>query len=287
MKYNGINPYGIKERGKMKMQKRNNEGFTMVELLIVVLLSSVVLTGIYSVFRAQLNASTSNTQVIDMQQNIRAAMFVMEKDIRLAGYSPSGNSGATVVTATRGVFRFTWDDNNDGDVTDANEDIAFGLQIADDADRNGIADGASGSVGNLGRATDGTPTAAPVNFIRMANNIQAVAFAYAFDDDVDGQLDTSGGNVIWAYDSDGDGDLDLSITGAALASDVDFARIRSVRIWILARSNRGLNGYVDNRTYTLADQNIAAGGDQFMRRLLSTTIKCRNMGLRVTTASGA
>jgi type IV pilus assembly protein PilW len=293
--------------GDVKTMKKsplhNDSGFSLVELLIVVAITGIVMTGIFAVFRAQQKAHLTNSQTVEIQQNLRAGLYMIERDARLAGYSPSANTGATITQATRTRFRFTWDDNEDKDVDDPGEDIAFGMGPTHDADDDGEADD---GMGTLGRSLDGGA------FNPIANNIQAIAFAYAFDSDLDKKLDTitSGGveRVMYAYDSDDDGELDTLAEADAIAmnggdtdftnkgntvpanisaSDVPLDSIRAVRIWVVARSRRAITGYEDNRTYALPGNTIAGGGDAFMRRSMISTIKCRNMGLRPQTAGGS
>ena len=157
-------------------------------------------------------------------------------------------------------------------------------------------------VGTIGRRTGG-----PVrNFDRIANNIERIAFAYAYDAAQDGEVDSYTGPtspvIIWAYDSDDDGDLDVDIAGNPVTPNVPIDRIRMVRIWAVARSARQLRGYNDTRTYmngtpgldhepavvfdpgTDGDPSPYTVDDSYMRRQLDTIIKCRNMGLRITTS---
>ncbi len=244
-------------------------GFTIIELLLVVAISSIVLTGIYSVFRAQQKASATNTQLVMMQQNLRAAMAILAWDIRMAGYSPAGNATVGFVTAREGLMQMTMDLNDDGDAADSEENVSYGFRSADDANLDGRLD--SLSVDFLRRNTGG-------GMQPMAADIQAFAFAYAFDNDQDGELDTSGANVIWAVDSNGDGTLDLNVeTGAALATPVNLNRIQAVRIWLLARSEKAIRNYTDNRSYQVGRYTIAGGGQGFLHRMSETIVKCRNM----------
>jgi len=63
-----------------------------------------------------------------------------------------------------------------------------------------------------------------------------------------------------------------------LTTNVAMSRIRAVRIWILARTRVPRPGYTDNSTYKVGRRVITAS-DNFRRRLLTTTVKCRNMGI--------
>ena len=122
----------------------------------------------------------------------------------------------------------------------------------------------------------------------IAEDIRAIGFAYAYDDDEDGELDFADGNgnglldageEIWAYDSDADGDLDWNNdTGALLQSTVGYDKIRAVSIWILARTRYSLRGYSGSKNFVVGDK-IVNVNDNYQYRLLTTTVKCRNMGL--------
>jgi len=282
----------------------NHSGYSLVELLIAMVVSAIVLTGIYSVFRAQQNSYVGNSQSVTLQQNLRAALYLMEREIRLAGYHRTGGSCATIIGARLGEIRFTWDDDDngtcDGTVEPAgtlgprpNEDLTFGMPVTGvDANRGGVPD-TGVPVASIGRRRGGTTQ----NFDPIANNIERIAFGYAYDDDQNGVIDVDGsGDTIWAYDTDNDGDLDTDIAGNAVNPNVLFDRIRLVRIWIVARSNKGLPNYGGTRTFmndplpvvynpgTDKPASPYTTNDNFMRRELDTIIKCRNMGLRISTS---
>jgi len=270
----------------------NKKAFTLIELLIAMAISGFVMAGIYSAYYSQQKSYVTQEQVAAMQQNLRAAMYIMGREIRMAGYDPtdSGNFGITDIRLK------DIDDNLD---VNGNSSLEFTI------DR----DGSGGAVG----AGDETvyyciydsPVAAPdgkTDLARrdggggrqlLAENIEALGFAYAFDNNGDRQLDTTTlGNTIWAIDSDNDNDLDVNLdtnddgiiditdnaAGTALASNVNISAIRSIRIWLLARTDIEDKGFRDAGTYVIANQRIIPN-DGFRRRLLTTNIKCRNMGL--------
>lgn len=272
----------------MQTPVKNKSGFTLIELLMAMTTGIIVLVGIYAAFHTQQNIHSKEAQVTDAVQNVRGAAHFLVREIRLAGMDESGLAGAGFLVAGRDSIQFTldyWDGldpdaGGDGDVLDANENITYGFSVLanDDANNDGIAD--SGAAPII-RVTTGPED-------RLAEDIHAVGFAYAFDDDGDGELDfvdgdgdgeLDAGEEIWAYDSDADGNLDRNNdTGAALASAVNFNRIRAVRVWILARTRHPLRDHSGPKNFVVGDKVINVN-DNFKYRLLNTTVKCRNMGI--------
>jgi prepilin-type N-terminal cleavage/methylation domain-containing protein len=87
------------------MMKRN--GFTLIELLVGLAISSIVMSGIFSVYYAQSKSHRKQQQLVERQQNLRAALFLMERDIRLAGYDPTKTDIAGITVAKTDQIEFT------------------------------------------------------------------------------------------------------------------------------------------------------------------------------------
>jgi prepilin-type N-terminal cleavage/methylation domain-containing protein len=75
--------------------KHNESGVTLIELLIVVVISALLTASVYTTFISQQKSYAIQTGVSDMQQNARAALALMERDLRMAGFLV-GDSGFTV-----------------------------------------------------------------------------------------------------------------------------------------------------------------------------------------------
>ena len=206
----------------------------------------------------------------------------MVREIRLAGLDVTGTTGAGFIGAGPHSIQFTMDfqggvpRGGDG-VLDPNENITYGFStLTDDTDADGVADSGAAPIIRVSATND-----------NLAEDIHAIGFAYAFDDtgdgeldyvDVDGDSELDAGEEIWAYDSDADGDLDRNNAGGALASDVTYDKIRAVRIWVLARTRQPLRGYSGPKNFIVGDKPINRN-DNFKYRLLTHTVKCRNMGI--------
>lgn len=66
--------------------KKNQHGFTIVELMVALVVSLLAATGIYTIFSqsSAQQARTGETQ--DMWQQARIAMAMIERDVRMVGY---------------------------------------------------------------------------------------------------------------------------------------------------------------------------------------------------------
>ncbi len=63
----------------------NRDGLTLIELMIVMVLSLLVMAGAYMAYHAQNKSSNAQHQVTQVQQDLRAAMDIITRDIRNAG----------------------------------------------------------------------------------------------------------------------------------------------------------------------------------------------------------
>jgi type IV pilus assembly protein PilW len=105
--------------------KNRQGGFTLIELLAGILISGVLLAALYYVFISQQEAFSAQEQVAEMNQNIRAALDLMTREIRLAGYKNSTSTFNGIQTATPNTIRIVADLNQDGSTSGPNEDIRY------------------------------------------------------------------------------------------------------------------------------------------------------------------
>jgi type IV pilus assembly protein PilW len=136
----------------------SEKGFTLVELLTAMVPALVVLGAVTSTFIIQNRSYEQQAQIVEMQENVRAGMQMMTGELVLAGYNPTGATGAGIVSANADSIRFTMDLNGDGDVSDSNEDVTYALDATDR---------------QLTRKSTAIDTATP-----LAENIQGLSFTY-------------------------------------------------------------------------------------------------------------
>src|SRR4030042_614950 len=82
---------------------KKEKGVTLIELLIALVISGLLIAGLYRTFISQQKTYTVQEQVVDMQQNVRFAINRMMGEIRMAGF---GNVG-DVLGLVGGVNGFT------------------------------------------------------------------------------------------------------------------------------------------------------------------------------------
>ncbi len=64
---------------------KKNAGFTLIELLIALVLSIVIVGAVYATFNSQQKSFSLTNQKMDMQQQMRQAMNLIMRDLRMAG----------------------------------------------------------------------------------------------------------------------------------------------------------------------------------------------------------
>lgn len=66
--------------------KRNNEGFSLVELMVSIALGLFVVIGVLSIFATTAKSNHDTLKATRLHQDLRAVMDLMARDIRRAGY---------------------------------------------------------------------------------------------------------------------------------------------------------------------------------------------------------
>lgn len=146
----------------MNSSTTRQKGFSLLELMVALAIASVLMAAISTFYHNQLKTHVTQQELLDMQQDARGAMYMMTREIRMAGYDPL-NAGATIR-------------------------LANGTELAFDSDSDGTANGLISDSerfyyglvgGNLvrGNWTEGDPSS-PTGLNPVALNIDALNFVY-------------------------------------------------------------------------------------------------------------
>jgi prepilin-type N-terminal cleavage/methylation domain-containing protein len=113
---------------------KKQAGFTIVELLVSVLLTSIIMGAIYSVYRVQTHSAKVQENRLEAQEYARSVVDMMVREIRNAGYFPVTVTDVNcllaqggIVTADAQTIRFRLDADADGDCAGPNEYIVYTL----------------------------------------------------------------------------------------------------------------------------------------------------------------
>jgi len=116
--------------------KNCERGFTLIELLIAMAIGLVVITSISSAFISQRKTYAIQEQIAEMTQNARAAMDMISREVKMAGYDPTG-AGIVGVPYSATQLEVRADLNGDGDTSDTHENIIYTYDSANkQIDRN-------------------------------------------------------------------------------------------------------------------------------------------------------
>ncbi len=220
-----------------------NSGLTLVELMIAVAISGFVIAAIYMSYKAQQRASFIQDEVASMQQNARAALSIIEDDIRMAGYDPTGNADAGIHNDSNAtLLRFTMDSFvEDGNASQLNEDIVYDLYTAGDGTQT------------LGRTPNGSnPTS---NRQAVAENIEYLDFLW---------LDDNGTPTATLTEVRS---IEISLLARSRTADPDYTND------IIYQTARGDNPKTGDANAT------ATYADGVRRRMFTGVASCRNLGL--------
>jgi type IV pilus assembly protein PilW len=217
---------------------RWNKGFTLTEILVAMAIVGVVMAGIYSAYSSQQRSYIVQEQVAGMQQSLRAAMDLMERELRTVGFDPYGNSGVGILTAGVDNITFSfvadddlYDNDGDGDTDESGELKAIRYSLYDS--------GGDGDT-DLGRKV-GSGNNKPV-----AENIDTLNFIYLRED---GTQTTDVSEI-----------RSIQITMVARSSRID-------------RRYTDTDVYMNQQTAVI----FGPKNDHFRRKLLTAQLCCRNL----------
>ena len=119
-----------------------NKGFTLIELMVTIAVSSIVMAAVYFAYDAQARSYNTQQLTIDMQENLRVAMDMLQMDLRMTGSDPSGTADAGFQAADAVSVQMTMDitgGENDGEDNNDNYLVDEGSNGLDD-DGDGFVD---------------------------------------------------------------------------------------------------------------------------------------------------
>jgi type IV pilus assembly protein PilW len=180
-------------------------GFTFIELLVAMVISTILLGAVVSTFIVQRRSYAIQEEMTEMVQTARAAMDMMTREVRVAGYNPKGAAfdgipyNPTRLQIRADVRGKKKHDPPDKDINDPNENIVYTHDAANfQIDRN----------------TGGGPQP-------FAENVQAFSFDY---------LDSNGSPVTATADIR---QIRITITARSASRDPNYSANDGYRTYTL------------------------------------------------------
>jgi prepilin-type N-terminal cleavage/methylation domain-containing protein len=220
----------IREKPFKSLSMPNKKGITLIELLVVLVISGIVIAGVYRVFVAQSKAYTVQDQVAGVQQDIRSAMEIVVRDLRMTGFQTS-SFNSSLITNSPIVYPLS-----DSTIT-VNYEYLGGASPTTYTVTYTVA---AGSLTRTLKQTPGSQTTETL--LENVENVNALPFfTYGI---------SQNGNTVMD-DRNGDGVIDEN--DFVQAASVGTARVLAVRLALAARptpGNADVTAIVSPRTLT-------------------------------------
>ena len=170
----------------MILGNSGESGFTLTELLIGIVLSGIVIAGVYGFFVSQIKTYYLQEQLVEMQENARIALDTIVMGLQNAGYDPTSsdkfgittvafsasNSSGLSLGSNNTELYFTVDESTscnsgtDGDgVIDKCDTERFGFKL---------------DSGSLGAAAISSADGSITGWEPIADNIGVLSFTYTY-----------------------------------------------------------------------------------------------------------
>ena len=221
---------------------KNQNGLTMVEIMMYIVISSIMMASVYNAFHTQQNSYSTQNNTVEIQQTVRSGVYTMTREIRSSGYNPTRDADTGFVKELPDApGKFSIDYSIDDNI------LAFTL----DNDGNGVIN-ANNAEQIAYRLNAGAHTLERFNVTSggweaVAGNVDALNFVY--------------------FKQDG--------TPATVPEDIQY-----IEIALLVRARNAEPKFTNTTTYRNKRGDVLCAsctGDHYRRRLLTTTVQMRNL----------
>jgi len=244
--------------------RHKQHGFTLVEIMIAITIGLVMLAGILQINQANKESNRLQRNMGFVQENIRSAMELLARDIRMAGYYEDDNS-ANPISAPIAPFvvATTWDDSNELNTT-GSDTITLNYESDQDC---------------LGQTTP-VVAAGPAAGNRFAINhyfIRDQRLMCRGNGNATAQPLVDGVESLQILYGENTNDDPLSANRYVRAEQIaDMGNVVSVRIGMRFISQETVRSAIDANSYTLLDAAPFTPNDRLLRREITTTVSLRN-----------
>jgi type IV pilus assembly protein PilW len=296
------------------MRKNGTAGFSLIEVMAAIVILGIAMTAVFSTFLFQQQSYTTQVRVAEMQQNLRDAMEMISRDIRMCTYGIPSNVNIVdneitsrslkPVNSTSGPDEIYVLYRYDGDAAYPSDNVilAAGASTVTLTSTAGFAVGDrilvyNATIADLRRvatvssATTLTLQTGVVTDYSAGATLARVRYArYFVDRTTDAahptlMLDRRNGqppqpladdieDLQFQYSMDTNGDGTIEVVDNNAVGNASF--VRQVHVFLLARSRIAQQGWVETGTRDMADHLPGVANDGYRRRRTEMVVDVRN-----------
>jgi len=244
-------------KNTIKKERISQQGFSLLEVLISMVIGLFLLVGITSSYLSSKKSSLVRDEVSILEDNGRAALELLTESLQHTGTVPTADfitntaDGDSIGTIYLGDQTLNTDCN--GDVNNRLPDPCLaGETVIDTVNAHKIyntfyVDGAEEQLKCRGSLIDEQTV--------LAEGIENM-------------------QILYGVDLDSDSNAERYVT----SDDVgNWGNVVSLQVAILVKATRETKNVAEAISYSLLDQQVATGPDRFERAVFTTSIKLRNL----------
>lgn len=254
---------------------RTQFGFSILEVLIAIVISMIMLAGVLQIFLNSKNVYNIESNFANLQENGRFATTYLARIVRLSGYRTPPTTPQIFQDYTT-VFPVATPYVTGTSGTGPNGSDTITVRYQGSGNGTGTPDGTIRDCLNNG--IDSNTLASSTFSITNNNELQCQAINPNASPTNNTQILVSGVEnmkVLYGEDVDGNGTADRYV--AANFPSLNMARVVSVRISLLLRSNDPVDLIQNSVTYYILGQSYTPTATNYLRQQATFTVVLRNL----------
>ena len=255
---------------------KKQTGFSIIEILIAILVSTILLAGVLHIFVNAKIVNNMESNLGDMQANARFASDYVGRIIRLAGYRTTPSNVMTGFLDYTTVFPTSAPYLEANNNTSTNGSDSITIRFQGSGDGGGHPDGTIRDC--LNNSVDANTVVTNTFSISSNNELQCQAINPNATPNNNTQVLIPGVEnmqILYGEDLDGNGTADRYVPSNYVS--LDMSRVVSVRVSLLLISSDPVQILTGSKTFNLIGQTYTPTNTKYLRNQVSFTVTLRNL----------
>lgn len=160
-----------------------SKGFTLVELVLALLITSILTIILYSTFSNEIKTYVSQKKINSLKNNMNLTLHFIERDLRMAGFDPLGNANVGFERVDTDMMVFSGLDTTASHMFSDNDDLlryAYYYDQTEKCIKRGTDYTTSGFTKSYVKPSEFTGASTQVKIIgyKLAENIESFQIEY-------------------------------------------------------------------------------------------------------------